>query len=356
MQHSRLGRLRDALRREGIDGFLVSSLPAIRYFTGFSGSHALLVVTSRRALFLTDTRYAEQSRMEVRGVGRRITRENFPEAVLRSGALKGCRTLGFQADDLTVAELGRFKKRFAGFRFRPEPALLESLMLVKEGEEIALLEQAAEISDSVFLQVLKLIRPGMRESEIAAQISFLQRRSGGEGDAFEVIVAGGPRGALPHARASERPIRRGELVILDFGCVVGGYHSDLTRTVAVGRASARAREVHSTVLRAQQQALAVARAGLRANELDSVSRSVIREAGYGRRFVHSLGHGLGLHIHERPRISPSSKEVLQAGSVITIEPGIYLPGWGGVRIEDDCVLLEGGCRMLSKSPKDLVIL
>lgn len=341
---------------QGLDGFLVSSLPNIRYLSGFSGTHALIVVTRRGSWFLTDSRYALQIREEVRGFRRCLTRDPFPQTIAARGFLRSCRRVGIEAEHITVAQERVFRRLLRGISLRPVADLVESLTLVKERGEVALVRKAASISDRAFLQIVKEIRPGIREREIAARISFLQKSAGADGDAFDPIVVAGSRAALPHARASERKIRSGDLVVLDFGCTVGGYHSDLTRTVAVGKASRKSREIYSVVRSAGELAIRAARPGMAARDLDAVARQHITGAGYGKYFPHSLGHGLGLQIHERPRVSPLGKETLRAGSIITIEPGVYLPGWGGVRIEDDVLLTRDGCRVLTRSPKELLIL
>jgi Xaa-Pro aminopeptidase len=344
------------MRAQSIDGVIISSPPTIRYFSGFTGSHAMCVVTARAAWFLTDSRYILQSQEEVHDFRRHITREGLPETVARRSLLKGCCVVAFESHELSVARYQVLKKLLPRIRLRPAADLFESVALVKEPAEIALLQKAVDISDAAFLEVLKFIRPAVTENEIAAHIAFLQKCAGAEGEAFDTIVASGPRAAFPHARASQKKIRNGELVILDFGCTVGGYHSDITRTVAVGYASKKAKKIYHIVLQAQEEAISAARVGMAARELDSVARKRIKQAGFGRYFPHSLGHGLGLRFHERPRVSPLGVETLQAGSVITIEPGIYIPGWGGVRIEDDVLLQAKGSRVLTKAPKELIIL
>jgi Xaa-Pro aminopeptidase len=357
MVSTRLTNLRELMRMHGLDALIVSSLPNIRYLSGFTGSHALCVVTLRRAFFITDSRYTLQSRAEVGTRFRRlITRTGLLETIAHARLLPRRGRTGFEAHQVTVAQHRALKRLFPGYLFQPLAEIIENLSQVKDADEVANIKAAARISDRAFLDVLPFIRPGAREREIAARISFLQKVGGAEGDAFDPIVASGERSALPHARASDRRIRRGDMVVLDFGCTVNGYRSDVTRTVAVGKASRQLREVYRTVLEAQEGALAAARDGITARALDAVARGIIETAGYGRHFIHSLGHGLGLHIHERPRISALSRETLKAGMVITVEPGIYLPGWGGVRIEDDVVLTTGGCKRLTFASKELLVL
>jgi Xaa-Pro aminopeptidase len=343
------------MRTQGLDAFLLTSHPNILWLTGFTGSSGLCVITPRRGIVVSDPRYAVQSRAEVHGFRRVISARGMFDAVSEHRLLAGCRRVGFESQHVTHAQYRTLRRIFRSVSFRPTDNLVEDLEMVKDDGELALLREAVRISDDAFRHVLPVLRPGVRESDVAAEITYFQRRAGAERDAFETIVAGGERAALPHARASSRQLRAGDLVILDFGCTVGGYSSDLTRTVAVGRASRRSREIYGVVREAQEAAVAAARGEMPARDLDAVARTVIAAAGYGRYFVHSLGHGLGLHVHERPRVSALSTEFLRTGSVITIEPGIYIPGFGGVRIEDDVVLEKNGCRVLNTAPKELIV-
>jgi Xaa-Pro aminopeptidase len=352
-QH-RIGRLRQVLKQNGLDALLVSSLHNIRYLTGFSGSHALCIIRESGAYFLTDSRYSLQSGREVKCCTRMVTARGLAETAAQQRLLAGCRRVGFESHHLSYAQYRLLRRLFPKVPLVPTSALVESLALAKDKDEVASIRTAVKISDAVFDEVLKEIRPGIRESEIAAMISYLHRKHGGEQDAFETIVASGTRGSLPHARASGKRIRTGELVTLDFGCRVNGYHSDITRTIGVGRVPRRAKEIYAVVLDAQRAAIGEAKAGMLAKDLDAVARKRIGTAGYGKYFIHSLGHGLGLHVHERPRISRLSKDRLVCGSVVTIEPGVYIPGFGGVRIEDDVLLTEKGCRVLNKAPKQFI--
>lgn len=356
MIRHRVTRLRTALRERRLDALFVSSLPNIRYLTGFTGSNALCVFTATRGFFLTDTRYRDQSRAEVSGVIRTVTTKTLAAAVAERGYLDGCRCVGFESHATTYQQYRALRALFPRYSFRPTADLVEDLALVKDDRELSCIRRAVAITGQVFLDMLNVIRPGSRENAVAATISYLQKMYGAERDAFETIVASGPRGALPHAHASERKMRSGEFVTLDFGCTVGGYASDLTRTVALGRVTRRMREIYNVVRDAQAAAVAAARPGMCARDLDAVARRHITAAGYGKFFSHSLGHGLGLHVHERPRVSMLSTERLRTGSVITIEPGIYIPGECGVRIEDDVVLTPTGCEVLTTAPKELLTL
>jgi Xaa-Pro aminopeptidase len=357
VQHgSRLSRLRARLREEQVDALVISLIPNVRYLTDFTGSHGIAVVTASGAWFLTDSRYRVQCVQEVRGFKRIISSRDLFETIVSDKLLAGCRRVAFESESVTYAQYVRFRGLLRRAILVPSRNIVESLTIAKEPCELEAIRRAVAISDRVFADLLGLVKPGVTERELSAEISYRHRRHGAEGDAFEPIVASGVRGALPHARASAKRIRTGEFVTLDFGCTVQGYCSDLTRTVALGRIAAEQRRVYATVLAAQREALDAARSGMKARDLDAIARARIAAAGFGKYFTHSLGHGLGLRIHERPRISSLSSEQLQVGSVVTIEPGIYIPGHCGVRIEDDIVLTSSGCTVLTGAPKELLTL
>jgi Xaa-Pro aminopeptidase len=356
MNKSRIARLREALNSDSLDAFLVSSPQNIRYLSGFTGSHALCIVTPREAHFVTDGRYAQQSKGEIKGFRRTITVASLLEGTVRKQLLNGCRRVGFESHHLSFAQYRALKRALPGVSFVPTSEVIEKIALVKDPDEIRAMRKAIAISDRTFLEILPQIRAGIREVDIAAEISFRQRSLGAERDAFDPIVASGKRGCEPHARPSKKRLRSGECVTLDFGAVVQGYHSDLTRTIALGSLSRRWREMYTTVLDAQRVAIAGAKGGMRAKDLDAIARRRVRVAGYGRYFIHGLGHGIGHRLHERPRISALSADVLEAGSVVTIEPGVYITDMGGVRIEDEVLLTTAGCRLLTHAPKELIIL
>ncbi|MBI1804573.1 MAG: aminopeptidase P family protein [Ignavibacteriae bacterium] len=356
MTSTRLQKLRsqfDALR---IDAFLVTFLPHLRYLSGFSGSNGLGIVTANAAFFLTDGRYADQVKDEVKGWKVFITPGSLFEEAHRRKLVQAGMRIGFDGNTLIFDQVLQLKKMFPKVKFLPKADTVEKIAAVKDEGEIDRITRAVGITDRVFFEILPFIKPGMSELDLAAEISYRQRKHGAEADAFETIVASGERGALPHGRATAKKIRHGELVTLDFGCVYEGYHSDLTRTVAVGKPKAEAKKIYAIVLDAQTKAIETSSSGMKAKVLDAVAREHIRKHGYDKFFRHSLGHGLGLQIHEPPRISVLSTATLETGNVITIEPGIYLPGFGGVRIEDDVVIRNGGCEILNRSPKELLVL
>lgn len=357
MIRNRITRVQQELQKRGFDALLVSSLLHIRYLTGFTGTNALLILTPTSSILLTDVRYALHVREQVKVCKRIIvTQRGLLEEAARRGLFDTLSKVGFEAAQVTYAQYRSMRKLFPHVSFASTRDIVEEAMVVKDEEELAHIRAAVKISDRVFEEVVKIIRPGVTEAEIAAEISYFHRMFGAEGDAFDTIVASGERSAFPHARASQKPIKSGELVTLDFGCVVSGYHSDITRTVLVGKPSRRARQLYDAVRAAQEEAIQSARGGMWARDLDAVARRRVARAGFGKFFQHSLGHGLGLHVHERPRVSQLSKERLAAGSVITIEPGIYIPQFGGVRIEDDVVLRDTDCEVLSTAPKDFLII
>ncbi len=297
-----------------------------------------------------------QAQEEVKGFRTIITQAKLYEAAAERALLPRKGRVGFSAEHLTVAELRHLKNLFPRTQFIPADGLVERLAAVKTEDEISCIRQAVRMTDQVFSEILKILKPGVAELDVAAEIGYLHRTLGAEADAFEPIVASGTRGALPHARASQKKIQKGELVTIDMGCRFQGYHSDLTRTVAVGKPSPRARTIHQIVLDAQRLAIEAAGSGISGRALDAVARTAIAKKGFGRFFNHSLGHGLGLEVHELPRISKLSADHLTAGNVVTIEPGIYIPGFGGVRIEDDVVIRDGTAEVLNHAPKELIIL
>lgn len=347
--------LRAALAAEGLDGLLVTHLPNIRYLTGFTGSAGLLLVRADEALLVTDFRYATQAPQEV---GETATVEIDPASVWqrllkRVGQLPPA-ALGIEAHALTVKDAERLGGAGRG-RTVPTTELVERLRAVKDPDEVAAIRRAAELAQAALAEVLPEVRVGRSERDIAADLERALRRRGSEWHPFPTIVASGPRSALPHARTSGRTIEAGDWLLLDFGAQVDGYCADLTRTVVVGRrADDRQRAVYQLVRTAQRRALDHLRAGMTGREGDALAREVIAERGFGHAFGHSLGHGLGLEVHEAPRLAPTAEAPLPLHAVVTVEPGIYLPGWGGVRLEDDIYLGPGGPECLSDNRTELV--
>lgn len=348
-EEERQRALRALLAAEGLDGLIVTQMANVRYLTGFTGSSAVAVVLARETLLFTDTRYALQAAEEVKG----RTRVEIAEADLWAGlwrALGGyseIATLGFESHAISYGQGLRVLQAETPVTRRGVEGLVERLRARKDPEEVAAIREAARLVGEALEAALSCVRPGMQEREIAAVVEHELRRRGSEWHPFPTIVASGPRSALPHAGTSARVVHRGELLLVDVGARVDGYCADLTRTVVVGRADERQRTVYGIVQAAQRAAVAGLRAGMSGREADAVARRVIEDHGFGDAFGHSLGHGIGLELHEAPRLSRQNEDALPAGAVVTVEPGIYIAGWGGVRIEDDVLLSADGAELLS---------
>jgi Xaa-Pro aminopeptidase len=346
----RLSRVRAALAERELDGLLVSHIANLRYLTGFSGSSGWLLLDDDRATVVTDGRYETQAQQELPGDA------GFELLVLRDRPLAGLaeraahefagRRLGFEGNHVAVGELERLRGKEEAVDWRSVLGLVEEVRAQKDEGEIALIRKAAEIAAVALADTLPLVQPGTREIEVAAELEYRMRLHGAERAAFETIVASGERSALPHAATSERLIGEGDLLLIDFGARWRGYCSDLTRTFVVGEADARQRETHDLVLAAHEAACSTLRAGVLASEVDAAARQIFDAEGLEERFPHSSGHGLGLEVHEGPRLGRRSEEPLRPGMVVTVEPGLYFPEWGGIRIEDDLVVTAEGATAL----------
>ena len=339
------------LDEHNLDVLFVSKPENVRYLSGFvEGKDGKVVLTREGPFFITDGRYiveAGQQQFPHRILLRRSEMNELLKEFFRG-------RVGIEAEHLSVALLEGFRKDFPDLEFVSTQNLIEAQRMVKTPEEAAYIRKAAELADAGFQHVLPFIKPGAREVDIALELEFFCRHHGSEGMAFGVTVASGVRGAQPHGGATEKTVEAGELVTLDFGCVVGGYLSDMTRTVGVGTVSDKLRDIYEAVLEAQAKALEAVAPGKTGPELDSLARDTLIARGYGDYFTHSLGHGVGLFIHEGPTLSQTSTDVLQAGNVVTIEPGAYIPGVGGCRIEDLVLVRNGGYDVLSMSPKSFI--
>jgi Xaa-Pro aminopeptidase len=366
---SRLDRLRSEFDGAGVDALLVTRLPNVRYLTGFTGSAGILLVTTADALFVTDGRYRDQAseQLGAAGVAARVaigaTQADQREALSAAVADAGVGRLGLEAQGITWAQQRTFAEEwFPDIELLATTDVVEGLRRVKDDGEVARIEAACAIADDTLAALLPTLADGPTELEFAIALEFGMRERGASGNSFDPIVASGPNGAKPHARPSERAIGRGELVVLDFGCIVDGYCSDMTRTVSVGDPGPDARHLYEVVLESQAAGSAAVAPGAVCSDVDRASRDVIEAAGWGDAFLHGTGHGVGIEIHEAPRVGSTSGDTLASGAVVTVEPGVYLTGIGGVRIEDTLVVTApgngrngAGSRVLTNSPKDLVL-
>lgn len=355
MLKDRIFLARGCLERNSLDALLVTDLHSIRYLSGFTGSDAVLLLTPDSGCFLTDSRYTTQAGSEVSGfpVAEYRTKLN---AVSEWLAVSGCRRIGFIASQLTVEVHGELSGKLAEAELIGLKDELSDIRKIKDRTEVALLEAVAETASHALNDILPLVKPGAMEKDLALELEIAMKRRGVDDKAFDFIVASGERGALPHGRASNRVIGSGELVTFDFGAICNGYNSDETVTVAVGSPEQRLLDIYAVVKEAHDRAIDAVKPGIPLKDLDRIARSYIEEKGYGPYFGHGLGHGVGLEIHEKPVVSFRSADVAAEGMVFTIEPGIYVPGLGGVRIEDTVVVENSGCRLLTKVSKELQVL
>lgn len=348
-------KLRAELADRGLDSLLVTHLPNVRYLSGFSGSAGVLLLGAFKPIFITDGRYTEQAREQVQGARIVISKGPALEAVAQQIARLKLSTIGIEADHMTVAQRSRFKKMLTlKVKLRETSGLVERLRLIKDAGELAAIRKAVDLGATLFDVVLKAIRPGVRESEVAAELEYAARKRGAEGMSFETIVASGPRSALPHGVASDTRIPDRGFVVLDYGVILAGYCSDQTRTVHVGKASPESRKWYKAVLESHLAGVAAVKAGVTAGEVDKATRDVLRHARLDRFFTHSTGHGVGLEIHEAPRLGRNQPDELATGMVVTIEPGIYIPGRGGIRIEDMVAVTDSGHEVLTQLSKDFI--
>jgi Xaa-Pro aminopeptidase len=349
-------RLAERLELQGIPILLVSKPVDIYYLTGFRGSAGVLLLSPRQTRLWVDPRYTLQAREQSKGVAVTETREPFSRAVARWIGRHRPGVLGYQDEHLSCAELARLNHQVREAKrqvhWRAVGFLLDELRMVKDRWEIERIRAAGKVTAEVFREVLPQVQPGVPESELVAEIEYRMKRSGAQGAAFETIVASGPRGAWPHARASSRQLRRGELVILDLGAILAGYAADMTRTVYLGAPTRRVRDLYEAVAEAQQQTVRGLRAGMSGDEVDAVARQYLVNRKLAEYFTHSTGHGVGLDVHERPRLGRGEQTRLPAGSVVTVEPGIYLEGYGGVRIEDTVLVSEDGPEILTPASRE----
>jgi Xaa-Pro aminopeptidase len=356
---ARQQKLREHLATTRFDALLISHLPNIRYLCGFTGSAGLLLVEEDATIFFTDVRYDTQAHEEVKGAEVVVTKKSPWEAAAEWVSAKRAKArqwiIGVEASHITVADKKRFSDGLPSkVVAKDAPASVELARMVKDKDELKCIRTAVKLGATLFDRALEVLRPGVKETEVAAEMEFAARRVGAEQMSFPTIIASGSRSALPHGRASNQPIARQGFVVCDFGVILAGYCSDQTRTLWVGAPPAEARHAYEAVREAQQAAIHAVRPGATVAAVDAAARGVLREAKLDRYFTHSTGHGVGLEIHESPRVAGGQKQVLQPGMVITIEPGVYFPGKWGVRIEDMVAVTPQGCEVLTPTAKDFL--
>jgi Xaa-Pro aminopeptidase len=360
MDHShRQQRVATELRRAGVDALLITHLPNIRYLCGFTGTAGVLVISGGTAgsVFYTDGRYAQQAADEVRSAKVIITRKAALAEACERMRRSRIRVLGFEAEHLSFAAAKRIGDLLRGkLRVKATTGVIETLRLQKDSQEIDRIRASARLATGLLPSALATIKPGTPESTVAGEMELQARRDGAEGMSFETIVAAGLRSSLPHGRASGQPVPGTGFIILDWGVILSGYCSDLTRTLYMGPVSTEHRRMYQAVSDAQRASIEAVKPGVEAGKVDQAGRKVLEKSGYGRYFTHSTGHGVGLEVHEAPRLAKGLKERLCPGMVITIEPGIYIPDEGGVRIEDMVLVTESGCEVLTSATRDLITL
>jgi len=357
--HARQARLREHLATTRFDGLLVSHLPNIRYLCGFTGSAGFLLVEETGSVFFTDVRYDTQAHEQVRSakvvIARKAVLSVIGEFLSKRRKRSRRQTIGLESEHFTIGDKKRLGQHMsASVRLKDAPPLVERFRMVKDDEELGRIRSAVQLGAKIFDRAVEILRPGITEAEVAAEMELAARRGGAEEMSFPTIIASGPRSALPHGRASDQAIAPGGFVVCDFGVILSSYCSDQTRTVGVGALPRDARDAYGAVREAQQAAIEAVRPGISAGEVDAAARKTLKKAGLGRYFTHSTGHGVGLEIHESPRIADGQREVLQSGMVITVEPGVYFPGKWGVRIEDMVAVTAGGCDVMTPTSKDLL--
>lgn len=350
---TRLTKLQNLLEAKEIDAILITNPINRKYITGFTGTSGVVLISKDDQRLITDFRYIEQATEQAKGFTIVEHTKSIELAVNEELKQLKVKKLGFEQNTVTYAGYERYKKVLA-VDLIPVSGVVEELRLLKSPDEIAVLQLAANIADEAFEHIQSYIKPGVKEIDIATELEFFMRKQGATSSSFDIIVASGLRSALPHGVASEKVIQNGELVTMDYGALYNDYCSDITRTVAVGEISKELRTIYDTVLEAQILGVKGVKPGITGKAADELTRDYITAKGFGTYFGHSTGHGLGLEVHEEPRLSPNSDELLKEGMIVTVEPGIYIPGVGGCRIEDDLVITKSGNKRLTNASKELV--
>lgn len=348
-------QLKEKMKQENIGALLISNLYNIRYLANFTGTTGLILVTLDKAYFITDFRYTEQAAEEAVGFEIKENKGSIFEEVAKIISDNELKTLGFEENDVTYSSYRNLEKLLS-CELQPVSNFVEDLREIKTDDEIEIIQKAIQIAEQAYEYILDFIKPGMTEIEVANELDFYMRKHGASGVSFDTIVASGVRSAMPHGVASDKVIDQGDMITIDFGCYYKGYVSDMTRTFAMGEPAEELKKIHAIVLEANKKVTEQARAGMTGAEVDAIARDYITAQGYGDYFGHSTGHGIGLEVHEGPGVNSKNDKQLVENNVITNEPGIYIPGLGGVRIEDDLVIKKDGNVNLNSTSKELIIL
>ncbi|MCY6483746.1 Xaa-Pro peptidase family protein [Clostridium aestuarii] len=349
----RIENIRKKMEKKGIDALLLVSDSNRNYMSGFTGNESFSVITLDRAIFITDSRYTQQAREEVKEYEISEYKGSFSDYLSKLAKELNINKLGFEDDIISYSQYLEYEEKLS-CELVPIKGMVQELRIIKDNDEIKNIKKAASIADKAFKHMLTFIKASMSEKEVELELEFTMKKLGASGLSFTSIVASGVRSSLPHGTATDKIIQNGEFLTMDFGCVYNEYCSDMTRTLVIGEPNDKMKDMYEVVLAAQKKALKTIKPGLTGKEVDKVARDYIQSKGYGEYFGHGLGHGVGRVVHEMPRISPTGNEILKPGMVITDEPGVYIPNFGGLRIEDLILVTEEGCEILSKSPKELI--
>ena len=351
----RIEKTRNLMQKQEIDSLLITTDVNRFYLSGFTGSSGLILFTPEENYFITDFRYTEQAKNQTNGFKILEFNKDIPEKINEILVEANSKKLGFESKNVSYNKYEEYKSKFSDTDLVATEDLIKNLRETKEEEEIDKIKKAIEITDNAFDHILDFIEVGKTEREIALELEYFMKQSGGEKNAFDFIVASGKRSSMPHGVASDKKLEKGDFITMDFGTFYKGYCSDMTRTVVLGEVSDKQRKIYNIVLEAHNEVIDKIKPGMSGKEVDAIARDIIKDAGYKDNFGHGLGHGIGVEVHEGPRASYKSDNVIKEGMVVTDEPGIYIPDWGGVRIEDDLLITEDGCEILNNSPKELIV-
>ena len=352
----RIEKVRALMEEKGIDSLLITTDVNRFYLSGFTGSSGYVLFTPVKNYFITDFRYTEQAKDQTNGFEILEFNKEVPENINEILVEDNSKKLGFESKNVTFNKYKEYKEKFTDVDLAGTEDLIKNLRKTKDKEEISKIKKAIEITDNAFNHILDFIEEGKTEREVALELEFFMKQAGGEKNAFDFIVASGKRSSMPHGVASDKKIEKGDFITMDFGTFYKGYCSDMTRTVVLGDASDKQRKIYNIVLEAQKEVIDKIKPGMSGKEVDAIARDMIKDAGYEDNFGHGLGHGIGVEVHEGPRASYKSDDIIKKGMLVTDEPGIYIPDWGGVRIEDDLLITENGCEVLNNSPKELIVI